>query len=296
MNPPSRLAILSSAVIGALLGASPALAAPIVLGSNLATFSVLGAQTVTNTGATTLGSSLGVSPGSSITGSGTITLTGTIHATDAFAALAQAELTAARGVLDSQGVGSLLAADLTLTGPFLLPGVYRVPFGVTNLSGVLTLKGTDTANAGDTWIFQMESSLITSPNSSVNMIDTDSTAGVYWNVRSSATIDTNTAFLGNILALTSISMKTGATNLCGRALADTGAVTLEANSLSGDCTGILDDSNGLGGGIAGTGTGDIPAGPVLVINVPEPGTLALLAIGLAAVPFGRRRRAERRAT
>ena len=290
MKHPGRLAIMSSALIAALFGTSPTFAAPILLGSNLATFSVLGAQTVTNTGATTLGGSLGVAPGSAITGSGTITLTGTIHATDPIAALAQTELTALRTGLDSLGAGSPLPADLTTLGP-LAPGVYQVPAGVTNLSGALTLDGGNNLNA--LWVFQMDSTLITSPNSVVNVINTGAGASVFWNVRSSATIDTNTAFLGNILALTSISMKTGATDLCGRALADTGAVTLEGNSLSGDCQGILNDSNGLAGGVAGTGTGDIAPGPTLVLNVPEPGSLALMAVGLATIPLSRRRRHAR---
>jgi len=284
MKLPRHGLLPSLSALAALLAALPALAAPIVMGSNLASFTVLGAQTVTNTGATTIGGNLGVSPGSAITGAGTISLTGVVHAADPFAALAQDQLVTAISDLDALGAGSLLVADLTLVGP-LSPGVYRVPAGITNLSGALTLDGGGDANAF--WVFQMDSTLITSPDSSVDVINTGSGAAVYWNVRSSATLDTNTAFLGNILALTSISLNTGATDLCGRVLAHTGAVTLDHNSLSGDCTGILDNSNGLAGGVAGTGSGDTPAGqPHLV---PEPGTLALLLAGLVAVPLARRR-------
>jgi hypothetical protein len=52
---------------------------------------------------------------------------------------------------------------------------------------------------------------------------------VFWQVGSSATLGTNTAFQGNILALASITMNTGAT-LAGRALARNGAVTLDTNT------------------------------------------------------------------
>ncbi|CAD5365897.1 PEP-CTERM domain-containing protein [Rubrivivax sp. A210] len=280
-----RLSLLALAA-SATLTAAPAAGAPIVLGSNLASFTVLGAQTVTNTGATTIVGNLGVSPGTAITGGGTISLTGTVHATDPFAALAQAQLITAVSDLDALGAGSLLQSDLTLSG-ILLPGVYRVPAGITNLSGALTLDGGGDLDAF--WVFQMDSTLITSPNSAVNVINTGSGAAVFWNVRSSATLDTNTAFLGNILALTSISMNTGATDVCGRALARNGAVTLDHNSLSGDCVGLLDDSNGLGGGVAGTGSGDTGGGtPTTPFPVPEPGTLALMLAGLLALPLGRR--------
>jgi hypothetical protein len=41
------------------------------------------------------------------------------------------------------------------------------------------------------------------------VINTGAGAGVYWNVGSSATLDTTTSFEGSILALTSITLNTG---------------------------------------------------------------------------------------
>ena len=54
---------------------------------------------------------------------------------------------------------------------------------------------------------------------------------VYWQVGSSATLGTGTAFQGNIIALQSITMNTGA-SLVGRALARNGAVTLDTNAIT----------------------------------------------------------------
>lgn len=295
--------ILAIAAFAAFLSPLPILAAPI-LGDDLASFTVLGASTVTNVPTSTIVGNVGVwSSGgaNAITGfnsapgvatSDPQVTGGNVHAGTTLAQSAQGQLTAARTNLSSMGAGTLLAADLT--GLVINPGVYTVPAGTTNLSGTLTLDGLGNANAG--WVFQMESTLITSPNSVINVINTGDGAGLFWNVGSSATIDVNTTFLGNILASESITINTLSTNLCGRALADNGAVTLDQNSLSGICSGILSGSDGLNRGLDVTTT---PEGDMVVtflpfevignggnggnggpLPVPEPSTFALLSFGI----------------
>ncbi|MCU1381813.1 MAG: hypothetical protein JWL71_510 [Acidobacteria bacterium] len=292
-----KLYFAAVVLVAPALLASP-VSASSILGSNLASFAVLGATTVTNVPTSKISGSVGdwnggantvvgfcVSPGSpctdpQVTG-------GTVQAGTLIAQLAQAELTTAINDLNSLAPGQLEPADLT--GLTLAPGVYRVPFGSSNLTGTLTLDGGNNANAA--WVFLMDSSLITSVGSTVNVVGTGAGAGVYWDVRSSATLNTGSTFEGNILALTSITMGDGVTIGCGRALASTGDVTLISDTISIGCAGTLAGSNGLGGGLTVTPGGGVqllPAAPV-----PEPGSLMLLSSGLLWVGRSVRRQWKR---
>jgi hypothetical protein len=249
---------------------SRGLALPI-LGSDLGTFAVLGGSTVTNTGDTTVTGNLGVDPGTSITGFPPGSVTGTIYSAGPVSGLAQSQLTRALTSLGSLGPGTTLSSA-NLTGLTLSPGVYTVPAGTTNLAGTLTLNGNGNANAR--WVFEMPSTLITSSNAIVNVIDTGAGASLYWDVGSSATLGTDTSFEGNILASTSITLDNGASIGCGRALASSGAVTMDANNVSTGCTGsqvaALAGSNGLSGGES-------------VSTVDEPSAFFLFCVGLAGM-------------
>lgn len=210
-----------------LFGASAAQAQVAPSLGTAESFAVLGGSTVTNTGPSVITGNLGVSPGSAVTGfpPGTV-IGGTIHAADALALSAQGAVTTAFNNL----AGQSCTADLTgqdLGGLTLTPGVYCFSSSA-GLTGTLTLNAQGNANA--VFIFRIGSTLTTASNSVVALINGASPCNVFWQVGSSATLGTTTTFTGNILALTSISLTTGA-RIVGRALARNGAVTLDTNTV-----------------------------------------------------------------
>jgi hypothetical protein len=195
-------------------------------------FAVLGGSTVTNTGSSTVTGDLGLSPGTSVTGFPPgLVVSGTIHAADAVALAAQNSLTIAYNSLAGQAC-TLDLTDQDLGGKTLTPGVYCYSTSA-QLTGTLTLNAQ--GNTAAVFIFKIGSTLTTASNSSVVVTNGGSLCNVYWQVGSSATLGTTTSFAGNILALTSITLNTGA-SVSGRTLARNGAVTLDTNSVSvGTC-------------------------------------------------------------
>jgi type VI secretion system secreted protein VgrG len=167
-----------------------------------------------------------------------------------------------------------------LGGLTLTPGVYCFSTSA-QLTGTLTLNGL--GNAGAVWVFKIGSTLTTASNSRVAFINGGQACGVFWQVGSSATLGTTTTFAGNIFALASITLNTGATN-SGALFARTGAVTLDSNVIStvGSC----------GGGPQPSPT-PIPTptpgpGPVPALPLGAALALAIVLLGTGAYVLGRR--------
>jgi hypothetical protein len=203
--------------------------APVPLGT-AANFEILAASTVTNTGPTIIsGGNLGLSPGSSVTGfpPGTLTPPAVMDITDPTAAQAQLDLTTAYNYAAGLTGGAALPGDMSnLT---FLPGLYTNSGAVMLSAGSVTLDAQGNANA--VFIFQVGSSLTTIGTTQVVLAGGAQAQNIFWQVGSSATLGTYSAFQGTILSLESITLDTGAT-VTGRALAINAAVTLDSNTVA----------------------------------------------------------------
>ena len=224
--------------------------------STAQTFAVLAGSTVTNTGATTVAGNLGIDPGIAATGFPPgLVADGTIHSGDAVALQAQSDTTTAYNTL----AGEAPTEDLTgqdLGGKTLTAGVYRFSSSA-QLTGALTLDAQGDPKA--TFVFQIGSTLTTASNASVVVLNGARDCNIFWQVGSSATLGTTTALKGNVLALTSITLVTGAT-VSGRTLARNGAVTMDTNDVSilncaSPADAGIDASGDSSSGSSGSGSG-----------------------------------------
>lgn len=206
-------------------GPATAAGAPVGL-ATAGTYSVLGGQTVTNTGPSRLNGDLGVSPGTAITGFPPGQIGGSRHAADANALQAQSDLTIAYDDAAGRAPTGSVAGDLV--GQTKVAGVYKST-GPLALSGTLTLDAQ--GDPSSVFIFQVASTLTTATASYVNLINGAQACNVFWQIGSSATLGTASVFRGSILALTSISVQTNAL-VQGRALARNGAVTLDNDTFT----------------------------------------------------------------
>ena len=194
-----------------------------------ASYAVLAGTTITNTGATTINGDVGVSPGTAITGLPAGQPTGgTIHAGDAVALQAQADLTTMYNFLAGMAC-TVPMSGVDLGGKTLTPGVYCFSSSA-GLTGILNLDAQ--SDTGAVFVFQIASTLTVANGSSVILSNGAQGRHVWWQVGSSATLGISSMMLGNVLAHTSITLNTSAT-LAGRALAQGGAVTMDTNSIVG---------------------------------------------------------------
>jgi outer membrane autotransporter protein len=264
---PAKLAGVRGAVaaLGLMLVAltSPSHAQAPPLGT-AASYGVLAGTTVTNvpTSFSVINGDLGVFSGNACTGfdhtnagntCSTLPLggghvTGAMNAGNAAALQAQSDFFNAYGIL----AGRPATANLTgtdLGGLTLVPGVYFFSSSA-QLTGLLRLNGL--GNPNSVFIFNIVSGLNTASGSTVSLINNAQGGNVFWRVGSTASLGTTTTFVGDILALTSITLAGGDTINCGAAWAHTAEVTL-----NGAASTITTCAPGSGGG-TGVGPTGLP--------------------------------------
>ncbi|TDE44429.1 DUF3494 domain-containing protein [Flavobacterium rhamnosiphilum] len=177
---------------------------------------------------------VGISPGvrSSITGfPPAVIVNGAIYASDDIAPvgiaamLTQAKLDLTNAYLFAEGAS--YSAPITVSGDqggkTLVAGIYKSTSTLLVQNGDLTLSG----SATDVWIFQVASAFTTvgGAGGSIKLAGGALAKNVFWQTGSSATIGDYTSFVGNILALQSITMGSHSTAQ-GRMLARNGSVVM----------------------------------------------------------------------
>lgn len=209
-------------------------AQPTVNLGTTSTFAVLAGTTITNTGHTTIsgttpegGGDVGLYPGSDFPGKANVTLSGIVHINDTVAIKAKTDLVAAYD--DAAGRTPVTRISTELGGTTLKPGIYDSADGTFQITGTLTLDAQGDPNG--VFVFKTNSTLITAGSSSVNLINGARYCRTFWKVGSSATLGTNSHFVGHIFAYQSIAAQTGAT-VQGQLLARNGAVTLDTNTIT----------------------------------------------------------------
>jgi hypothetical protein len=150
-----------------------------------------------------------------------------MHIDDGVAIKAKSDLVT--GYNDAAGRPSTQLASAELSGKTFTPGVYKAASSLLFSAGSMTLNAEGDPNA--VFIFQVGSSITTGSATTVLLTNGAQPCNVFWQVGASATLGTNSTFAGTVMALTTITAKTGA-KLNGRLLARNGAVNLDTNTIT----------------------------------------------------------------
>ena len=203
---------------------------PLTIDQQLASadnFAILASSTVTNSGNTVItGGNLGLYPGTSITGfpPGVVTPPAVTHQTDQIANQAEVDAMSAYNFFQAQPGATPIVGNLNTK--VLTPGIYS---SATSMD--LSVGGTLTLSGNGNFIFQIGSTLTINVGATVLLTNGALAKNVFWAVGSSATIGTSAVMVGDVVALASVSLGTGA-SLNGRAIGLTGAVTLLGNAIT----------------------------------------------------------------
>ncbi|MBK9605030.1 MAG: DUF3494 domain-containing protein [Betaproteobacteria bacterium] len=210
-----------------VLGSAPALAQTYL--GTAKPYAVLAGSAITCTTTATVDGDLGISPNNASSITGPCIINGVTNVAAA-AAGAKTDLVTAYNSLAGQACNNNLTGQ-DLGGMVLNPGVYCFADSA-QLTGTLTLDAQGNPDA--VFIFQIGSTLTTASNAAVSVINggVATGCGISWQIGSSATLGTGTDFEGNIVALSTITLNTGAGVSPGRVLARNGAVTLDTGTVS----------------------------------------------------------------
>jgi len=238
LNTTSPTTNVNSSVLSGVVTNSPI---PVNL-KTAARFGILSGVAITSTGLGSInGLDVGIYPGirSSVVGfPPTIIVNGAVYASDdnvstgtpALLMQAKQDLTDAYLYAESAVLPSPVIVAGDQGGKILTPGIYKSTSSLLIESGDLTLDAQGDSTA--VWIFQVGSALTTVGGVGGNVIlkGGAQAKNIFWQITSSATLGANTSFKGNLLALTSITLDSGAT-VTGRVLARNAAVTLTSTNI-----------------------------------------------------------------
>ena len=222
---------------------------PVIDLAGVARFGIIAGVGVSNNAGFSVINNLdvGIYPGvrSSVTGFPPATIVGgAIYASDdvappgtaAMLLQAQNDLTAAYNTAAGATLPAPAVAPADLGGKTLAPGIYTSASTMLLQNGDLTLDAQGDANA--VWIFQVGSAFTSvgsgpfpsASGGSVILAGGAQAKNVFWQISSSATIGDFTHFQGNVLALSNITMNSGAVAE-GRMLARNGSVIMTSTNI-----------------------------------------------------------------